>query len=131
MGYIGTNADTNLLILTCRGRDLGHLTVDGFKDPFFDRSLLDRLVMKSSTKELIKDLTEMYVGSSGGSHLREEKMYKKITEIHKQPKREKADAAWSADFISGKGEGLTILLHGGPGVGKTFTAGKLMFWETQ
>ena len=28
----------------------------------------------------------------------------------------------STDFIYGKGHGLIILLHGGPGVGKTFTA---------
>ena len=30
------------------------------------------------------------------------------------------------DFIEGKGKGLIILLHGLPGVGKTFTAG--LFW---
>lgn len=28
----------------------------------------------------------------------------------------------STDSILGKGNGLTILLHGGPGTGKTFTA---------
>ena len=28
----------------------------------------------------------------------------------------------STDHILGKGNGLTILLHGGPGTGKTFTA---------
>ena len=28
----------------------------------------------------------------------------------------------STDLIGGKGNGLTILLHGGPGTGKTFTA---------
>lgn len=32
---------------------------------------------------------------------------------------------WAADFVGGKGNGLIFLLHGGPGVGKTFTAGKL------
>jgi len=31
---------------------------------------------------------------------------------------------WSADFVQGKGQGLTFLLHGKPGVGKTWTAGK-------
>ncbi|GME23628.1 hypothetical protein BDV95DRAFT_572261 [Neofusicoccum parvum] len=30
--------------------------------------------------------------------------------------------AWSADFIEGKGRGLIFLLHGTPGVGKTYTA---------
>ncbi|RYC61934.1 hypothetical protein CHU98_g4282 [Xylaria longipes] len=29
---------------------------------------------------------------------------------------------WGADFIKNKGEGQIFLLHGGPGVGKTFTA---------
>lgn len=31
---------------------------------------------------------------------------------------------WSADFIKGKGSGLIFLLHGQPGVGKTYTAGE-------
>lgn len=30
---------------------------------------------------------------------------------------------FSADFISGKGEGQVFLLHGPPGTGKTLTAG--------
>lgn len=29
---------------------------------------------------------------------------------------------WTADYVEGKGNGLIFLLHGGPGVGKTFTA---------
>jgi SpoVK/Ycf46/Vps4 family AAA+-type ATPase len=32
--------------------------------------------------------------------------------------------SWSADFVPGKGSGLTFLLHGKPGVGKTLTAGQ-------
>ena len=87
--------------------------------------------MKTSTKELIKDLTHMYIRDSAGSHLREEKMYTKVTEAHKPPRRKKADTTWSPDFIEGKGEGLTILLHGRPGVGKTYTAGKLMLGNSQ
>lgn len=31
--------------------------------------------------------------------------------------------SWSADFVEGKGNGLIFLLHGKPGVGKTYTAG--------
>lgn len=30
---------------------------------------------------------------------------------------------WGADFIKNKGEGQVFLLHGGPGVGKTFVSG--------
>lgn len=33
--------------------------------------------------------------------------------------------AWTADFVKGKGNGITFLLHGRPGVGKTYTAGQL------
>jgi Cdc6-like AAA superfamily ATPase len=38
--------------------------------------------------------------------------------------KELTTAAWSADFVRGKGTGLIFLLHGKPGVGKTCTAGK-------
>lgn len=31
---------------------------------------------------------------------------------------------WSADFVRGQGNGLIILLHGSPGIGKTYTAGE-------
>ena len=34
------------------------------------------------------------------------------------------EAEKSTDLIAGKGNGLIVLLHGGPGTGKTFTAGK-------
>lgn len=30
---------------------------------------------------------------------------------------------WQADFVESKGNGFIFLLHGGPVVGKTFTAG--------
>jgi hypothetical protein len=29
---------------------------------------------------------------------------------------------WAADFIKGKGDGQIFLLHGGPGVGKSFVS---------
>ncbi|KAK3389439.1 hypothetical protein B0H63DRAFT_518666 [Podospora didyma] len=44
------------------------------------------------------------------------------TQVHKSQKQTKAGTTWSADFIEGKGEGLTMLLHGKPGEGKTCTA---------
>ncbi|MCJ1308633.1 hypothetical protein MMC25_002286 [Agyrium rufum] len=37
-------------------------------------------------------------------------------------KYSQTQATWSADFIASKGEGQIFLLHGPPGVGKTFTA---------
>lgn len=33
------------------------------------------------------------------------------------------NSAKRQDIIAGKGNGLTMLLHGGPGTGKTLTAG--------
>ena len=71
-------------------------------------------------------MVQMYIRDSSGSHLRVEEMYKKVTEVHKSEGPKNADTAWSPDFIQGKGEGLTILLHGRPGVGKTYTAGEMM-----
>ena len=38
-------------------------------------------------------------------------------------RRHKATENWSVDFIEGKGVGQIILLHGPPGVGKTYTVG--------
>lgn len=35
------------------------------------------------------------------------------------------------DIIAGKGSGLIMLLHGGPGTGKTLTAGKFQVLETE
>jgi hypothetical protein len=33
------------------------------------------------------------------------------------------NTSWGADLVPGKGRGQIFLLHGPPGVGKTFTAG--------
>lgn len=35
---------------------------------------------------------------------------------------------WGADFIRNKGQGQIFLLHGGPGVGKTFVSPWLRSW---
>ena len=42
-------------------------------------------------------------------------------------RRGQTDAGGFDDLIQGKGKGLTFLLHGPPGVGKTFTAGQLHY----
>ena len=39
-----------------------------------------------------------------------------------QDKEKGGKEAWNADFIRSKGEGQIFLLHGPPGVGKTYTA---------
>lgn len=69
----------------------------------WNKEAFDRLVLPPKTKELIKALlltnegrASDPVGVCGG-------------------KRQ--------DLIAGKGTGLIVLLHGGPGTGKTLTAG--------
>ncbi|OTB04065.1 hypothetical protein M426DRAFT_73637 [Hypoxylon sp. CI-4A] len=69
------------------------LKVDRIQDVKFNKKSFEHLIVDSATKELIQALV-----------------------IH-QIARER-----STDIIDKKGNGLIILLHGGPGTGKTFTA---------
>ncbi|PVH75853.1 P-loop containing nucleoside triphosphate hydrolase protein [Cadophora sp. DSE1049] len=84
-------------------RDWEILDIGGFRDPTFDTSLIEKLVMKQDRRDLIKALSKSYV--------REDSAGNQATK-----------SAWIADFVQGKGEGQIFLLHGGPGVGKTCTA---------
>lgn len=101
--------------------------VSGFKEAKFDKNLLSGLVLKRETKDLIYDLTQMYTRDSSPSQSSTPNVHKtvKLSKVHKQQSGPGQQATWSADFIEGKGECLTFLLHGKPGVGKTYTAGKL------
>jgi Cdc6-like AAA superfamily ATPase len=74
----------------------GRLRVDGFSQPSFQRNLINTLVIPEGTRQLLQSLCRKFTSS----------------------------VTWSADFIEGKGEGNIILLHGKPGVGKTYTAGE-------
>lgn len=76
-----------------------YLRVDGFHEAKHDTEVIETLVMPESTRNLIKNLSKRYTRQDGEG------------------------AAWSADFIKGKGKGMIFLLHGKPGVGKTYTAG--------
>ncbi|XDG10535.1 hypothetical protein ABKA04_010150 [Annulohypoxylon sp. FPYF3050] len=69
------------------------LPVDNLGDVVWNTKAFDSLVLEESTKELIKAL------------------------VSNQTETER-----STDVISGKGNGLILLLHGGPGTGKTLTA---------
>lgn len=62
----------------------------------WNKRAFERLVLDSDSKEMINALVDV--------HVRTTKM---------------------DDIVSGKGNGLVILLHGSPGTGKTLTAGKL------
>ncbi|KAI0017745.1 ATPase [Xylariomycetidae sp. FL0641] len=61
---------------------------------------IERLVMDEDRKTMIKSMIRSYAAPSG------------INQGHSN--------GWSADHVENKGEGKIFLLHGGPGVGKTY-----------
>lgn len=67
-----------------------------------NETAIDRLVMSSERKDMIKALVQKFTNGEGS----------------KGPQR-----SWAADFIENKGEGQIFLLHGSPGVGKTYVSG--------
>lgn len=69
------------------------LGVENIEPIPWDKRAFERLVLEPSTKGLIKALVSIHIETDK-----------------------------SADIISGKGNGLIVLLHGGPGTGKTLTA---------
>jgi len=72
------------------------LTIEDIREIEWNEDAFDRrLVLSFNKKELIKALITVHIGNSNNR---------------------------SSDIIEGKGNGLIILLHGGPGTGKTLTA---------
>jgi SpoVK/Ycf46/Vps4 family AAA+-type ATPase len=69
------------------------LEFDRITDVVWNRNAFNNLVADNDTKELVQALVE-----------------------------ERLATERNTDIISGKGNGLIMLLHGGPGTGKTFTA---------
>jgi SpoVK/Ycf46/Vps4 family AAA+-type ATPase len=69
------------------------LEVDRITDVTWNKQAFENLVVDGDTKELIHALITNQLAAEKGT-----------------------------DLISGKGNGLIVLLHGGPGTGKTFTA---------
>ncbi|KAF4471595.1 AAA family ATPase [Fusarium albosuccineum] len=69
------------------------LKVDQIQDVSWNKQAFEHLVINHDTKDLIQALVTS-----------------------------KLESQESTDIIQGKGNGLIILLHGGPGTGKTFTA---------
>lgn len=82
------------------------LHVRDFVEPEFDENLINYLVMEPQRKRTLKALA---------------KSFARIDKNEEQLKGE----PWTADFVQGKGHGLIFLLHGRPGIGKTYTAGKV------
>ena len=84
-----------------------NLHVQNFQSAQFDQSMIDSLVTKDQSRvDLLKALAKCFARENSAGD-----------RIVKDP--------WSADYVTGKGTGLIFLLHGKPGVGKTYTAGKL------
>ena len=69
------------------------LEVDQIRDVTWNKQSFDHLVIEPETKTLIRALITNQIAREQGT-----------------------------DIIESKGNGLIILLHGGPGTGKTFTA---------
>jgi SpoVK/Ycf46/Vps4 family AAA+-type ATPase len=70
----------------------------------WNKEAFERLVLPSRAKDLVKALV-MFRASKHG-------------------KRQDITLGKRDDIIASKGNGLIILLHGGPGTGKTLTAGE-------
>jgi len=87
------------------------LDVAGFSEPNFKVGLIDSLVLREERKTMIKNLVKISLRRQGLENLNQQEP------LH-----------WYSDQVHGKGEGLIFLLHGKPGVGKTFTAGMSRGW---
>ena len=85
-------------------RSLERLEISKFSEPRFNTAMIDTLVMPDDRRNLIKSLANNYM---------------KVDDAGQKKSYER----WTADFVPGKGEGKIFLLHGRPGVGKTYTAG--------
>ncbi|KAK2018532.1 P-loop containing nucleoside triphosphate hydrolase protein [Colletotrichum eremochloae] len=118
--YMFCDCEVETFLFKTRSWELLH--IDGFEPATFDTTLFERLVLQYDTKELIRNLTAMYIRDDSKPALQDDVGYTKISNIHKRSLKTKGETTWSAYFIEGKGEGLTFLLHGKPGVGKTYTA---------
>ena len=79
--------------LNMRNKKWEELDVDRICDVCWNTEAFDNLVIENTTRKLIKALVMRQLEADKGT-----------------------------DLIAGKGQGPIILLHGGPGTGKTFTA---------
>ncbi|KAF2143197.1 uncharacterized protein K452DRAFT_247570 [Aplosporella prunicola CBS 121167] len=84
-------------------RSWEQLRVNNFSAPEFDEGMINHLVMDEKRVKQLKALAKSYARTNQFGQVTDREM-------------------WSADFVRGKGKGLTFLLHGQPGVGKTCTA---------
>lgn len=94
-----------VIALHFRSRAWKVLDVANLGPAQFQPDILNTLVMSDKRIKMLKALSKNFmIPADGDAHI----------EPHK--------GFWSADFIKGKGKSEIILLHGRPGVGKTYTA---------
>lgn len=94
--------------------------MDAIHDISFDNDSINDLVLDpEENKTLLKALAKRYTREPADINILPPAI-KNNTTVIESSKNE----PWAADFVEGKGEGQIVLLHGPPGVGKTFTAGK-------
>ena len=83
-----------------------NLFVDNVQPVTWNKRAYDRLVLPPRTKDLVKALVT-------------------VRSLQRGVKQGLGLAGKRVDIIEGKGNGLIMLLHGGPGTGKTLTAGTI------
>ncbi|KAM7217128.1 Fidgetin-like protein 1 [Rhypophila decipiens] len=89
-----------------------HLLVQNIQPTDWNKMAYEQLVLPKRTKNLVKALVMVRKQAREES---DESQEAGLAEILKKD-----------DLIAGKGNGLIMLLHGGPGTGKTLTAGKCL-----
>ncbi|KAF2453269.1 hypothetical protein BDY21DRAFT_293312 [Lineolata rhizophorae] len=103
-------------------RSWQRLDVACFSKPRFDTNLVDDLVLDRDTRTLVKSLCKKYAREDPipPDQARQSSvpgLLYKAQNFGAHPEDQ-----WSSDSALGKGEGVIFLLHGKPGVGKTYTA---------
>lgn len=78
------------------------------KEVKFNDDAVNNLVMSDDRKMVIKSLVQRYTITDSATP--------------SGASRDKLSQPWTADFIKNKGDGQIFLLHGSPGVGKTYVS---------
>jgi SpoVK/Ycf46/Vps4 family AAA+-type ATPase len=90
-------------VFVFKTRSWEFVNMSNLSDPVFEETMMDSLILDERKRQTIVSLSKSFARRN-----------KQDLEIPKP--------VWSPDFVAGKGTGLTFLLHGRPGVGKTLTA---------
>ena len=94
----------SFIVNTTNHADIVNIFVDSIQPVTWNKTAYDRLVLPPETKDLVKALVTVRTSQRG-------------------VKQGLGLAGKREDIIAGKGNGLIMLLHGGPGTGKSLTAG--------